>query len=375
MTTKKGKTTGAAQRPSNTKPKAEAYISFNKAESAALAGVCLRSLRVYFELKWLANFRTGMVGAFGRQKLTYEAIATRVAIPTSQGRSATSNMIDGKEVARIIQRLEQAGLVEDILNSKEGLTLRLPMSPMRAMQPQDVQLEQTEQESNEPQEQATAATHEAWERPEPMRAPMPEPTQAPDDDEDDWDWEEPESATSPATSSEIDGNQAGKLPTESMPEWTANPHKYEDFSESEPTQSVLVKTEGQYSFSVPDSVRPASALRALADVGIAGAPTEHLGEPCRPSAAPFEGEENPNLNAGQIRERIRFLCPQFPYLDTQVSATFFQRVAGLDVTIKELDDVAQSLVNDPRQKLTAGALFDCLVAKRRRPRRVGGLVL
>lgn len=372
MTTKKGKTTGAAQRPSNTKPKAEAYISFNKAETAALAGVCLRSLRVYFELKWLANFRTGVVGAFGRQKLTYEAIATRVAIPTSQGRSATSNMIDGKEVARIIQRLEQAGLVEDILNSKEGLTLRLPMSPMRAMQPQDVQ---TEQEPNEPQVQATALTNEAWQRPEPMRAPIQEPTQVPDDDEDDWGWDEPEVATSPATSTEIDGNQAGKLPTDSMPEWTANPHEFEDFSEFEPIQSVLVKTEGQYSFSVHGAEADASARSALADGGSTGAPQEPLGEPRRLTAASFRGS-SPNLNAGQIRERIRALYPQFSYLDTQVSASLFQRVAGLNITVSELDEAARSMVEDPTQKLTADALFTCLVAKRQRPRRLpGGLVL
>lgn len=369
MTTKKGKTTGAAQRPTKTKPKADAYISFNKAETAALQGVCLRGLRVYFELKWLANFRSGVVGAFGRQKFTYEAIATRVAIPTSQGRSAASNIIDGKEVARIIQRLEQAGLVEDIQNSKEGLTLRLPMSPMRTVQLPD---EQTEPDL---QEQAKASTHDAWERPEPMRTPISEPSHPPDDDEDDWGWEEPETAGSPATCTETVGNQAEKLPTDPMPEILANPREHRGFSASDPSLSVLINTEGQYSLSVHEAQAPASARSALANVGRAGAPTEPLGEPRRLTAAPFRGG-NPNLDAGQIRERIRTLYPQFSYLDTQVSAAFFQRVAGLSITVSELDEAARSLVDDPTQMPTAGALFDCLVAGRRRPRRLpGGLVL
>lgn len=380
MTTKKGKTTGAAQRPKETKPKPKRkrppYISFNKAETAALAGVCLRSLRVYFELKWLANFRTGMVGTFKDQKLTYEKIATRVAIPTSQGRSTASNTIDGKEVARIIQRLELAGLVEDIQNSQYGLTLRLPMSPMPDLEAPD---EEIEQEPNEPQEQVTASTDPVWARPEPIRAPAPqpkpEPTQASDDDEDDWDKDLPESATSPATSTQTDGNQAQKLPTDPVPEMVANPHGYRGFSTSDPSLSVLINTEGQYSFSVHEAQAPASARSALANVGSAGALTEPLGETRRLTAAPFRGR-NPNLDAGQIRERIRALYPQFSYLDTQVSATFFQRVEGLSITVSELDEAARSLVDDPTQKLTAGALFDCLVARRRRPRRLpGGVVL
>lgn len=355
--TRKGKTTGAAQRPANEKPKADVYISFNKAETAALARVCLRSLRVYFELKWLANFRTGVVGAFGRQKLTFEAIAEKVAIPTAQGRSAAQSHIDGKEVARIIARLEQAGLVADVHNSREGLTLQLPLSPMRAASV-------VATETGQPTEQ----------QPQPD-APMPTPTQPPEDD-DDWDWGEPEAANSPATCTETDGNQAEKLPTDSMPEAVANPHEHRVFSASDPIQSVLVKTEGQYDFSVHGPVLAASARSALADVGIAEAPLEPLEEPHRLTAVPFRGEENPSLGAEQIRERIRARHPGFSYLDTQISKTIFARIAKLDITTTELDEAAQSLAADPMRKLTADALFDQLVSRRKRPRRlIGGLVL
>ena len=374
MTTKKGKTTGAAQRPTQPKPKRKRppYISFNKAETAALHDLCLRSLRVYFELKWLSNFRTGMVGTFKDQKLTYEKIATRVAIPTSQGRSAANNTIDGKEVARIIQRLEQAGLVEDIQNSQYGLTLRLPMSPMPDLEAPDEEIEQ------EPQEQATTSTHDAWARQESIRAPEPEPEPEPkkeSDDDDDWDKDVPDTATSPATCAKTDGNQAEKLPTDPIPEMVANPHEHRGFSVPDPSLSVLIKTKGQYSFSVHGAEADASARSALANVGRAGAPLEPLGKTRHLTAAPFRGG-NPNLDAGQIRERIRALYPQFSYLDTQVSAAFFQRAAGLSITVSELDEAARSLAEDPTQKLTAGALFDCLVARRRRPRRLpGGLVL
>lgn len=160
-----------------------------------------------------------------------------------------------------------------------------------------------------------------------------------------------------------------------MPEMVVNPHEHRDFSASDPLPSVLIKTEGQYGFSVHEAQGPASARSALANVGRAGAPLAPLGEPRRLPAAPFRGG-NPNLDAGQIRERIRALYPQFSYLDTQVSAAFFQRAAGLSITVSELDEAARSMANDPTQKLTAGALFDCLVARRRRPRRLpGGLVL
>lgn len=353
--TRKGKSTGAAQRPTKDKPKADAYISFNKAETAALAGVCLRSLRVYFELKWLANFRTGVVGAFGRQKLTFEAIAEKVAIPTAQGRSAANSHIDGKEVARIIQRLEQAGLVADVHNSREGLTLQLPLSPMRTASVV-----------------STETGHPTEQEPQPD-APMPTPQQPPEDD-DDWDWNEPE----PATSSGGNGTDGGKLPTEKVVESPANPHEHRACGDLDAVPSVLVKTEGQYDFSVRGPVLTASARSALADVGRAEAPSEPLGEPHRLTAVPFRGVENPSMDAGQIRERIRAMYPQFSYVDTPVSAVFFQRVEGLKITLSELDEAARTLVDDPTQKLTAGALFDCLVAKRRRPRPrrlPGGLVL
>lgn len=357
--TRKGKTIGAAQRPTQTKPKADAYISFNKAETAALQGVCLRSLRVYFELKWLANFRTGVVGAFGRQKLTFEAIAEKVAIPTAQGRSAAQSHIDGKEVSRIIQRLEQAGLVADVHNNREGLTLQLPLSPMRAASV-------VATETGQPTEQQLQPDA-------PM--PTPAPTQPPEDD-DDWDWGEPEAANSPATCTETDGNQAEKLPTDSMPEAVANPYEHRVFSASDPIQSVLVKTEGQYGFSVRGPVLTASARSALADVGRAEAPTEPLGHPHRLTAVAFRGEENPSLDAEQIRERIRARHPGFSYLDTQISKTIFVRIAKLDITVTELDEAAQSLAADPMRKLTADALFDQLVSRRKRPRRlIGGLVL
>ncbi|WP_157982618.1 hypothetical protein [Simplicispira lacusdiani] len=370
MTTKKGKTTGAAQRPTDTKPKAEAYISFNKAETAALQGVCLRSLRVYFELKWLANFRTGVVGAFGRQKLTYESIADRVAIPTTQGRSTASNIIDGKEVARIIQRLEQAGLVADVQNRKEGLTLRLPMSPMRALRPTVPDAEGAPQnESILPDEYTPQAYAE------PFKAPRSTVQDATDDDEDDWGWDDHESAPSPATSIENGGNSPEKLPTVPMSDFVANPHEFEDFEQPDPIQSVLIKTVGQDSFSVHESVQDGNARSAFPNVCSAGAPTEPLGEPRHLAVAPFRGS-SPNLNAGQIRERIRALYPQFSYLDTQVSTKFFQRAEGLGITVHELDEAARLLVDDPTQKLTAGSLFDCLVVRRQRPKRLpGGLVL
>lgn len=361
--TKKGNPKGATQAPTTAKPKAGVYISFNTAETAALQGVCLRSLRVYFELKWLANFKTGAVGKFGRQKLTYEGIAQRVAIPTSQGRSGSQNTIDGKEVARIIQRLEQAGLVKDIANTSDGLTLRLPLSPIRAGK-SGMQEEAQEQEAPMTKLQSVPIQNS-------LEPPQHLFTQRTEEPADDWDdWEEDVSAIAAQNT----GIQGEKLPTERTFDHGPNPHQQRAEDESDLSLSVLINTEGQYRFSVPDPVLPASARSALADVGMAGAPTERLGEPCRLTAAPFEGEGNPNLNAGQIRERLRTKYPQFSYLDTAVSKRFFERIEGLEVKNTELDEAALSLANDPTCKLTAGELFDVIVARRRRPRRLGARV-
>lgn len=122
-------TKGAAQAAPD---KAPVYISFSKDESAALRRLGLRERWLYFELKWRSNFKTGWVGTFGRQALSYLELAEVVAVPSAQGRAA--QVIDDKEAARLVDRLEVAGLVSDRGRREDnnGLKLRLPLSPIVA---------------------------------------------------------------------------------------------------------------------------------------------------------------------------------------------------------------------------------------------------
>ena len=118
MSTKKSNTT-----------KREVYISIDKEEMNALRQLGWRHRWMYLELKWLSSFRTGEVGSFGRSKISFEQLSKLVSVPSSVGREADT--IDGKEAARILMKLHEAGLVGEInRRSNGGLRFALPLSPI-----------------------------------------------------------------------------------------------------------------------------------------------------------------------------------------------------------------------------------------------------
>lgn len=104
------------------------YISFNTPEMARLHQLTFEALALYLCLKEKANFQTGIVGKFGKQKLTYAAFARMLGRPASQGREAKT--FDSTDVKRLLGQLEGAGLVEDQQWDGARLTLHLPLSPM-----------------------------------------------------------------------------------------------------------------------------------------------------------------------------------------------------------------------------------------------------
>lgn len=113
-----------------TENKREVYISVDKDEMATLRLMGWRERWLYMELKWLANFKTGEVGAFGRQCITYEQLAALVSVPASQGREA--DVISGKEAARLMMRLHAAGLIGEVgKRNNGGLHFALPLSPIQ----------------------------------------------------------------------------------------------------------------------------------------------------------------------------------------------------------------------------------------------------
>lgn len=106
-----------------------AYISFNRDEWTALQKLGFRERWAYAQLKWLANFKTGMAGNFRKQRLSYQDIANLVTAPGVQGRGMGN--IDDTQAADFLQRLAAVGLLVQHPNrANGGLLLELPLSPI-----------------------------------------------------------------------------------------------------------------------------------------------------------------------------------------------------------------------------------------------------
>lgn len=114
-----------------------AYISINLgAEMAALEKLGFRERWAYLCCKRKANFKTGVVGKFGNQKLVYGDIAAMVIPPpATQGRG--QGAIDETQAKDFLERMQEVGLVADIgRRPNGGLTFELPLSPIRS-KPED----------------------------------------------------------------------------------------------------------------------------------------------------------------------------------------------------------------------------------------------
>lgn len=121
-------TNKAASTP--TKPKKEVYISLNLDEIAALEKLGFRERWAYIAVKRIANFKTGKVGEFGKQQLSYTAISGLIKAPPGvQGRG--EGRIDDTQARDFILRMEAVGLVSGITRRQNGgLRFDLPMSPI-----------------------------------------------------------------------------------------------------------------------------------------------------------------------------------------------------------------------------------------------------
>ena len=108
------------------------YISINLgAEMVALEQLGFRERWAYLCCKKKSNFKTGIVGCFGNQKLVYGDIASMVIAPAKQGRG--QGAIDDTQAKDFLERMEAVGLVTNISRrANGGLTFELPLSPMKA---------------------------------------------------------------------------------------------------------------------------------------------------------------------------------------------------------------------------------------------------
>lgn len=107
----------------------DAYVSFNKDEWDALQKLGFRERWAYMQFKWLANFKTGIVGNFRKQRLTFQDIASLVTAPGVQGRGMGA--IDDTQAADFLDRLAAVGLLVRHTNRENGgLMFELPLSPI-----------------------------------------------------------------------------------------------------------------------------------------------------------------------------------------------------------------------------------------------------
>lgn len=110
-------------------PARDVYISFNKDEWVALQKLGFRERWAYMQLKWMANFKTGMVGNFRKQRLAYQDIANLVTAPGVQGRGMGN--IDDTQAADFVSRLAAVDLlVQHTKRDNGGLVFELPLSPI-----------------------------------------------------------------------------------------------------------------------------------------------------------------------------------------------------------------------------------------------------
>lgn len=336
------------------------YVSFNFDEIARLketstpeaqrGKVCLRCWRLYFELKILSDFKTGVVGEFRDQKLSYEGLAQMVTIPVTKGASTEIRHIDGKEVRRLIDVLQAAGLVTNVVNDGQRLTMRLPLSPIKNTS------------TNNP---ATAAPAPAQSpvpllQPQPVTivedtvsasiAPIAATAEASDDD-----WLEKEYGelidcivpTGAATT-------GSRLPTESLAETDVSACFDEQFGLSTEKPSVLTSIHHQY----PISILEGSGL--CPDPNSARAEGTGVGREVLGAAA---------MSAEQIRESMRQHCPNALWLDHRDSAILFRQMQELDVERDVLQAAINRLTGDKTKTQTPAALFDELVYQQQAIRR------
>jgi len=108
------------------------YMSCNMDEFERLRELGFQERWLYLELKWLANFKTGVGGRFGKQRLSFEALAELMSRAAVQGLGPQP--LDRSTVRRLLLRLEAAELVAEIGRREDngGLTFRLPRSPIKA---------------------------------------------------------------------------------------------------------------------------------------------------------------------------------------------------------------------------------------------------
>lgn len=111
------------------KSKKPFYVSLNRQELDLLAEASYEEVTLYITvLKKLANFKTGVIGTFQKEPLTYEDLGKLLSRPSSQGKPAQA--ISRDRVRDLVLRLQTRGLVSNAQVLGKSLVMLLPLSPI-----------------------------------------------------------------------------------------------------------------------------------------------------------------------------------------------------------------------------------------------------
>ena len=114
--------------PRKDDPKEMTYRSYNEVEREMLRQVGFEELGLYVVMKEIGSFTNGWLGKFHQQKITYARLALEMHRNASQGRK--EKVFDTTAIIRLLENLEEVGLVTDRQWDGKRLTLLMPFSPM-----------------------------------------------------------------------------------------------------------------------------------------------------------------------------------------------------------------------------------------------------
>lgn len=387
----------------STQSKAKHYVSLGFHELDLLKGLGWGERAMYLELKRMSNFKTGKVGVFLSQALTWEELGRLVSVPSAQGRSAKP--VDGKEASLMVGRLEAAGLVADQGRRENGgLTLTLPLSPIgspaavveatKAAQRASTWTEGAIEPMTEAlsdvrggAESTTEVIPDDWEdeppeiqsasaldgEPSPLSGSavqafagdqgdsrtQEEPV--PEVEFDDWDEDPPESQGEAEVAGGEPEKDAGFLP-DAVEDAGLTPARLPDEQRGEilenPSSAMVSGGSGECP-SLLTAVKKKTFVEAKPRAGDTPAP-------CPPQASiptPTPSEKAPeavraSLTLADIRSRLA--AANFIFLKSADSTTLMEGWVERDVPAEMLDNVIGEVVRDDRKQRTPFELDRCL---------------
>jgi hypothetical protein len=124
-TKRKGQRSGS--KPANKEQKRPNYVNLNIHELTALDLVGFRERWAYVRLKEICDWKAGVCGEHGDQRLSYVDIASMVTAPATQGRGMGG--IDDTQAHDFLDRLEAVGLIKNIgRRANGGLRFDMPLA-------------------------------------------------------------------------------------------------------------------------------------------------------------------------------------------------------------------------------------------------------